>query len=237
MTVLPLYCIVVSMGIEDRVLELIVAANTPVTIQRSLDIRPDQYYSALDSLMESGILSRYGNLPVEATTELCPPMESIGLFAEVFADAGWSKRITDSLRSLCGRYGWVEPPITDSRYTRTRWTGHSYRRVDFVSRRGNDIGIAVMVVGALLPRIDKQPWQRSVPKFRVVYIESPDLKLQTSLVWERERVVPPSVIFDALQSVYSGGIDSALLEDTTLCVAWVCESRALLATKVGGGSD
>jgi hypothetical protein len=221
------------MNIEDQVLQRIVDGCPPAVIQTLLGVRPDQYYSALDSLTESGILSKLGDLPEKATTELCPPPEAIGLLDAVFADSGWSKRITDSIRALYARYGGIEPPSTDPRYTRSRWTGHSYRRVDFMYYpEAGAGGIAVMVVGALIPLITKHTWQRAVPKLRMVYIESPDLDLQTSLVWERGRVVSPDAVSEALQRVSANPVDSTLLADLVLSTAWVCESRALLATKV-----
>lgn len=192
-------------------------------ISSALHLRRDQYYAAVSALTASGMLSEVGDLPPGATTELCPPQEATDLFTVMADVVEWSQESVTKIKSLMARYGWSVPTSPDERYTRSRWTGQAVRRVDFSHDR-----YCYMVVGFLIPRADKAPWQRATPKFRTVYVER-DGQLLHSWVAERNTIVNLHGVFDDHPS-------GKELSELAKAVAWVCESRAVLAEVVIEGS-
>lgn len=209
------------MTAEDQVIERLVSGQGATDIARGIGVSRTQVYNILDGLADSGVISRRGDLPNGAVTELCPPAEFTPLIEYVFSSTDWSDRVTDSIRSSCVRYGIVAPK-PDARDSYVDWRGHTARRVDF------NIGAArVMVVGSLVPRMDKLTWQRATPKWRNVYLEYEDGD-NASMPWERERLVTSLDIVGKLWFTTNKAPKSLLL-----AVAWVCESFALLGERIG----
>lgn len=214
------------MDLQDRVFEALAEGESPSEIMHKLSLRRDKYYGILDSLeRDLGVLSRIGDLPPGAVTELCPPAEATDLFRGLGVDTdnvGWSVSTLGKLKSLCARYGWLEPPSPDSRYNRSRWTGQAVRRVDFSHGENS-----YMVCGFLVPRVDKKTWQRATPKFRVIHVSRNGEQAQSAWVAERGQVVNIRTV-NYLGPVKHNGELSAL----AVAIAWVLESRALLANSI-----
>lgn len=215
------------MSNEDQVLEHLGDGLSPAEVMSALRLRRDQYYMAVDSLKRLGVLSNLGDLPDGASTEVCPTEETNALVVSAFDTLGWSKRILSSIRSLSTRYGWMKPLAPDDRYNRSQWTGQAVRRVDF-----EHDGTGYMVVGYLIPRVDKLVWERATPQHRLVYIESSALHNPISWRMNRGRIVKADVV-DTLVSA-SGRRDNhtspELRVALTLACAWVNESIAILTT-------
>lgn len=206
------------MTVPDDVLSGLLMGAEPADLMRTLGISRYHYDSALSILHDKGVLALSGDLPLDAEVELCPPDIASKLFLDIFNSAEWATRIMESVRSLCARYGIVEPSLSDPRYTRSRWTGQAYRRVDFTAPNG----IEYMVIGALMPRVDKKRWKEGTPYVRTVYVEGADIS--SSFVWQRGRFIPDTFVKAALSHHV---LTAELLHSLTLAVAWVCEARAI----------
>lgn len=210
------------MNIAYRVLQLIMGGATPAAIKNELGITHYQYYKVISELEAREALSRLGDLPTGAVTEVCPPPEITGLFATAIQGSGITSRTLASARVLCTRYGLHAPPAYDERYTRSQWQGQFGRRVDF-----DHDGVTYMVYGALVPRTDKRAWDKAAPVFRLIYIESDVLKQPLLRRLERGRPVSLCSLTDEL-------FCAELYVGLSLAVAWVNESRAVLVTTVRG---
>jgi hypothetical protein len=210
--------------VENRVLALIAQGKTPAEIKHTLGINKTEYNTAIRKCEESGVLSRVGDLPHGAETEICPPPEMTSLSSSMLYGSGWSDRTLNAVRSFCVRYGWMEPIPPDERYTRAHWTGQAVRRVDFCHH-----DTPFMVCGFLIPRPDKKAWERATPQYRLIYVETPIIETIT-WVYNRRRTVNADVLGSLMAaSGYSAGHESrGLLTSLALAVAWVNESRAIL---------
>lgn len=229
LTVPAASCTVSTMDIEYEVLKLIGKGELPHVVMQRLEISRSQYYGACEKLESQGALSKVGDLPVGAVSEICPPLGLTEFLNSVFQNSGMSEKELATARVLCSRYGWIQPPSYGTRYTRTRWTGQAVRRVDF---KHNDT--AFIVHGFLVPRNDKKAWDKAAPEHRLIHIESVALGCPISWRLERGRAVSADII-DSLVS--ASGRDAELTSaelyvNIALAVAWVNESRAVLARKV-----
>lgn len=209
------------MEMEQAVLNLLIEGITPTEAATKLGISRTTFYTILATLEQKGILSRIGDLPDGAIAEVCPPPELPNLFEHVFDWLGWTDRSKREIRNFCTRYGWL-PPLADGRYSRSQWSGHAVRRVDF-----KDNGLDLMVVGFLVPRQDKQAWDRATPQNRLVCVESTGSNHSFPIVLRRGTVVDPGIVADVLSVVGSNG-SPTLLTSMALALAWVCEGRAVL---------
>jgi hypothetical protein len=209
------------MTVEDQVYVRLASGEQPSQIMSALELRHDQYYSVLNALAHSGVLSALGDLPEGCSVELCPPQEAIDLFSTMADSVGWSQITISKLKGVLARYGCISPQTPDRRYNRSRWTGHTVRRVDFTGDSSK-----YMVTGFLVPRADNQSWQRATPKYRVVHVES-----DGSAVWSNTIERGSVVNVNNMSEIAS---ESSIGEATNLAlaIAYVCESRALLAHRV-----
>src|SRR5919206_2157952 len=214
---------------EEEVLNLLIDGTTPTEAAAKLEISRTTYYTILTNLERKGILSRVGDLPEDAIAELCPPPELPDLFEHVLDWLGWADRGKREIRNFCARYGWL-PPLANDRYSRSQWTGHAVRRVDF---KGN--GIDLMVIGFLVPRLDKLPWDRATPHTRLVYLESVGTRYPFPTPLDRGTVITYDILKDLTTIVgYDRLVNPEDLpplpthESLALAVAWVCEGRAIL---------
>lgn len=213
------------MTLEKKVFSLISLGYAPAEVRGKLGISRYQYDGALAGLVDRGALGKWGQLPDGAEAEMCPSNIVATLFSEFLESANWASRITDSIRSLCTRYGITRPSNSDPRYTFASWEGQAFRRVDFTA---ND-GVDYMVVGALMPRMDKKRWREGTPYNRAVYVESEDRDTITSLICPRGLFFPSSRSLAVLG--YPLNLEP-LVHDLTLAIAWVCEARALFPERM-----
>lgn len=208
------------MTIEDKVLDLIVAGQSPNQVQAALAIRRDQYYTALSALEGRGILSPFGALPDGATTEVCPSSETIAFLTDSIITTSWYTRPLATIRASWVRHGWMVPE-SDDRYTRSTWTGQAVRRVDF-----EHDGLTYTVMGFLVPRTDMSTWERATPTWRLISIEMPGKDAPTVFPVIRGRVVSTDLIDN--ESALDHILFNRFLIPATLAVAWVAEGRAAL---------
>jgi hypothetical protein len=219
------YGTVDPMAIENEVLDLTLAGMAPMEIVAALEIRRHQYNAAISELENRSLLSRLGDLPSNASTETCPPPEAAQLFDAVFDSSGWSERTLFRVRSLCARYGWMEPAAPDSRYTRSRWSGQAVRRVDFACE-----GTEYTVYGFLVPRTDKKTWSRATPQYRIIYVETASGCRSQPMCLGRGRAISADVAISMIESFGVQRIitSTELRTSIAVAVAWVNESRAVL---------
>jgi hypothetical protein len=213
------------MTADDRVIELIVSGYSVQQIVAELTIKRSEYYRVLERLTNSGLLTELGALPKGADSETYPTQESIDLFERMSVESGWNSQHTTSVTKLHTRYGGL-PPASDDRYSRAKWSGHTVRRVDLKV----DTDYSIMVVGLLVPRQDKQSWQRSVPQYRAIHVTDSYGNWTATWIAEREKIVTADRVAEHLSSGFSMATLSALV----ICIAWVCESRALLVRSMEG---
>lgn len=211
------------MTLASEVFQLIRAGAEPAEVMFELDISRYRYDAALDGLVAMGALGQSGQLPDSAEPEICPPSIVSKLFLDIFDSTDWSSRITSGVRSMCSRYGIIEPTTEDPRYTFANWTGQAFRRVDFTASDGREY----MVVGALMPRADRKRWKQGVPYVRTVYIERDDS--QISMIWQRGRFLSSDRVL-AMMGYPRDATD--LISELTLAIAWVCETRALFPERL-----
>lgn len=213
------------MTIEHQVFRLILNGTGPIDVMDELGISRYRYDSALSKLASMGAVGRLWQLPDGADAEMFPSNIMSTLLADVLESASWAGRITDSVRAHGTRYGIFKPKIGDPRYTFDSWEGQAFRRVDFTASDGAEY----MVVGALMPRMDKKRWKEGTPYNRAVYIESEDRDILVSFVWPRGLCLSSYRVSDALNYP----LDSELLiHSLTLAIAWVCETRALFPERL-----
>lgn len=211
--------------IVDEVFELIAVGVAPADVMSDLGISRYQYDSALIDLTDRGVISHGGELPEDAKVELCPTAAVSSLILDVFTLHDRPEHTMLTSRSLCTRYGIVVPTSADPRYTRANWTGQAFRRVDFTTPDGADF----MVVGTLIPRMDKRRWKEATPSGRVVCIDTRNVTL--SFVAPRGGFLSSEIVDSALSRLEQHNLASVGL---TLAVAWVCEARALFPKKMAG---
>jgi hypothetical protein len=204
------------MGVDDQILERLISGQGVTDIARNVGMSRTQVYNVLDGYADAGVLSRLGDLPDGAVTEVCMPLEFAPLLENALRGSDLPESAADAVRALCQRYGLIRPK-SDDRYTRETWKGHTARRVDFT------IGaVRVMVVAHLEPRFDKASWARVTPQWRNVYIEYEEGD-NASMPFERGRLVTSLDLVGKLW--FSSNVAPKPL---LLAVAWACESRALL---------
>lgn len=219
------------MNLEDQILDSMVAGDTPGTIADALGISRAWYNKRIKVLEDGNRISRIGQLPDGATFELCPPLEAVALFDEMSRKVGWSASVVSHVRTAISRYGWITPTNPDVRYDRSQWSAHAVRRVDFrhTYSRADNRFVDYMVCSFLIPRMDNQPWYRATPQHRVVYVERDDGE-RWSWVAERGRVVSSHDIYRNVSNFFT----QSEVNDMLLSVAFVCESRAILQTRIEG---
>lgn len=226
------------MTLEDKILAHLIAGESRSEAIKGLNISSEWYSQKLKALEDVGRVSRIGDLPVGATTELCPPPEAVSLFDDMSRKVGWLDPLVSRVRTFISRYGWMAPPNPDERYDRSQWSGHAVRRVDFnfteeivcidpgkvPGRTSHSLTSTYMVCGFLAPRMDKQPWYRATPQYRTVRIERSD---GTRRAWDAERGRP--IPIDSVHLLLLAKNDQEL-RDLALAVAYVLETRAILDT-------
>lgn len=181
-------------------------------------------YKVMGELTEIGLLRALGELPDGAKTETDPPTLWIDGCALSFPLLGWDDAVVKRLLRERSRFGQF-PPEADDRYgySRTEWTGHGTRRVEW----GDWVAQGVIIARST----DRRYWIQATPDFRAVSLNNTPLLDQDEdgfLCWPtRGRVVPIDTIRRCNQTNL---LDASPAEEIglTMAVAWVMESRALM---------
>lgn len=200
---------------QAAVLDLLNRRLSPQSMLIELDWTRSRLYKVMDELTEIGLLRALGELPDGAKSLTWPSQEWIDGCALALPAVGWDDALVKRLQRDQSRAGQF-PPEADDRYgySRTDWTGHAVRRVEWDNW---------VVQGLIIPRLDGRYWKQATPEFRAVSLNEYPL-LDDGHWLTRGRTVPISLMRRRIPAGLSPDVQVGL----TMAVAWVMESRALL---------